>query len=168
MVISKTKKDLKPVLMKGVRGAIKTPYYIISDNEQAIIVLSPGKNGIEFNKTLGYFSNFPGLQTYQCLYGKGIFIIQRNDEKGEAKEFKVVSLNPGKQVLLPAGWGMCIVNTGSSFLAVLRIGFLDSALEDLKPILEKQGFAYYIIEKKGEISFEQNPNYSVRPQIATE
>lgn len=167
MVISKTSKDLKPVLMENVRDAVKNPYYLIKNGEQLIFVVSAGKNGSEFNKILGYFSNFPGMQSYQCLYGQGILIMQRNDE-GEAKEFKVVILNPGRQVIVPAGWGMCIINTGSNFLVVLRNSFLDASFEDSKPILEKQGFAYYVIEKKGEIAFDLNPHYSVHPQIATE
>lgn len=168
MVITKDKKDLKPVLMEGSRRGVKIPYYIILEGEQEIYVVSAGRNGSEFNKIVGYFNNFQGLQTYQCLYGQGIFILQRNDELGEAKEFKIVSLNPGRQVLVPAGWGMCIINTGNALLVVLRNSFLDEKYVDTKPILEKMGFAYYIVEKKGEISFEQNPNYKVHPQIATE
>lgn len=168
MLISKTNKDLKPVLMEGVKGGVKTPYYLIKDRDQLIFVVASGKNGSEFNKTVGYFSNFPGMQSYQCLYGQGIFLMQRNDEAGEAKEFKVVSLNPGKQIVVPAGWGMGMVNTGTSFLVVIRNSLLDVSFEDPKPILEKQGFAYYVIEKKGEISFQQNPNYSVLPQISSE
>ena len=35
--------------------------------------------------------------------------------------------NPGKQISVPAGWGMCIVNTGSNLLAVLRNSFLDNS-----------------------------------------
>lgn len=168
MVITKTNKDLKPVLMKGARGIIKRPYYLIKDKDQLIFVVTPGKNGSEYNKTIGYFSTFPGMQSYQCLYGQGIMVMQRNDELGEGKEFKIVSLNPGKQIIVPAGWGMGLVNTGISFLVVLRNSFLDESFEDSGPILEKQGFAYYVIEKKGEIAFEQNPNYSVHPQISTE
>lgn len=168
MVIAKKKEDLKPVLMEGVRVGVKTPYYLIKDGDQLIFVVSPGRNGSEFNKTVGYFNNFPGMQTYQCLYGQGIFVMQRNDEEGEAKEFKIFTLNPGRQVLVPAGWGMCIVNTGNNLLVVLRNSFLDDKYKDEKPVLEKQGFAYYIVEKKGEISFKQNPNYSVHPQITTE
>lgn len=160
--------DLKPVLMKGAKAVVKHPYYKISESQQAIFVLAPGTNGSEYNKTVGYFSNFPQIATYQALYGQGIFVMQRNDENGEAKEFKVVSLNPGRQVLVPAGWGMCIVNTGLSFLVVLRNSFLDEKFEDAKPILKKGGFAYFVVEKKGEISFEENPNYSVHPQITTE
>lgn len=167
MVISRTDKDLKPVLMKGVKGGIKEPYYLIKDSDQVIFVVSSGRNGNEFNKTVGYFSKFPGMQTYQCLYGQGIFVMQRND-LGEAKEFKVVSLNSGRQVSVPAGWGMCLVNTGNNLLVVLRNSFLDEKNIDEKPVLEKGGFAYYVVEKKGEINFEQNPNYKLHPQITTE
>jgi len=168
MVITKTNKDLKPVLMEGASPTIKTPYYLIKEGEQLIFVIAAGRNGSEFNKTSGYFSSFPGMQSYQCLYGQGILVMQRNDELGEAKEFKVVTLNPGRQVAVPAGWGMGLVNTGSSFLVVLRNSFLDESHKDVKPLLEKQGFAYYVVEKKGEIAFEINPNYRVHPQIATE
>ena len=168
MVITKTKEDLKPVLMEGVRTAIKDPYYLISDEQQLIFVVVPGKNGSEFNKTVGYFSNFQGMQTYQCLYGRGVIVLQRNDEMGEAKEFKILTLNPGRQILVPAGWGICLVNTDTNLLVVLRVSFLDEKYKDPKPILEKRGFAYYVVEKKGEISFEQNSNYQLHPQITTE
>ena len=168
MVVSKTQKDLKPVVMRGAKIGIKTPYYLISDNRQVIFVVAPGRNGVEFNKTVGYFSNFPSMQTYQCLYGQGIFVMQRNDEVGEAKEFKVVSLNPGRQVLVPAGWGMCLVNTGNNYLIVLRNSFLDEKNKDSDPIIKKRGFAYFVIEKKGEINFEENPHYQIHPQITTE
>ncbi len=168
MVIAQADKDLKPVLMKGAKASLKTPYYLIKDEGQLIFVVTPGRNGAEYNKTVGYFSNFPGMQTYQCLYGQGIFIIQRNDEMGEAKEFKIVSLNPGRQILVPASWGLNIVNTGNNYLVVLRNSYLDEKYLDSKPILKKEGFAYYVVEKKGEISFEENPNYKIHPQITTE
>lgn len=167
MVKSINTKDLKPVLMKGAQSEVKQPYYLIEDQEQVIFVVSPGKNGSEFNKTLGYFSNFPLVQTFQCLYGQGIILMQRNDSFG-VKEFKVVTLNANRQVLVPAGWGVCLINTGISYLVVLRIGNADEKYQDIEPILEKGGFAYYIVEKKGEISFEENPSYSFHPQITTE
>ena len=167
MIISVTSQDLKPVLMDGVKAGVKNPYYIIEDKEQVIFVVSPGRNGAEFNKTLGYFSLFPTVQTYQCLFGQGILIMQRNDSFG-AKEFKVVVLTPGKQVLVPAGFGVCFIKTGSNFLVSIRNSNIDKKYLDTNPFIEKQGFAYYVVEKKGEISFEQNPNYKVHPQITTE
>lgn len=168
MIITKTHQDLKPVLMEQTGKGVKIPYYLIVDKEQTIFVVSSGRNGVEFNKTSGYFSDFPGMQTYLCLYGPGILLMQRNDELGEAKEFKMVTLNSYKSVAVPAGWAMCLVNTGSSFLVVLRSSVLDEKYITSKPIIEKQGLAYYIIEKKGEITFEPNPNYHVHPQITTE
>ena len=167
MIISKTAKDLKPVLMEDAQSEVKEPFYVIKDSDQVIFVVSSGKNGSEYNKTVGYFSTYPGMQTYQCLYGQGIFVVQRNQD-GDAKEFRVVVLSPGRQILVPAGSGMCLVNTGNNLLVVLRNSFLEEKYEDSKPILEKKGFAYYIVEKKGEISFDSNPNYKLHPQITTE
>lgn len=168
MIVAKTSKDIKPVVMDKREITNKNPYYEIEDNGQLIYVVSSGTNGSEYNKTIGYFNDYPGMQTYQCLYGQGVIAMQRNDEGDEAKEFKVVSLNPGKQVLVPAGWGMCVVNIGLSLLVVLRNSFLDEKHIDSKPIIKKQGLAYFIVEKKGEIGFEENPNYSLHPQITTE
>lgn len=168
MIITKTLKDLRPVLINRQSGEIKTPYYLIEDNGQAVFVITPGRNGVEFNKTEGYFSTFPGMQNYISLYGSGILLMQRNDELGEAKEFKLVTLNPLKQISVPAGWSMCLINTGSTYLVVLRSSGLDKKYIDIKPIIEKGGLAYFVVEKKGEIVFEPNPNYHVHPQIATE
>lgn len=168
MIIEKTAKDLKPALLDPKVKAVKDPFYIIEGDEAEIFVVSAGLNGTEYNKTVGFFSSFLGVTTYQCLFGQGILLLQRNDEVGEAKEFKVVTLSFGRQVGVPAGWGSVLVNVGKSFLVVLRSGNVDGKYLDEKPVLEKQGLAYYVVEKKGEIAFEQNRNYRVHPQITTE
>lgn len=152
---------------KVIRG-IKNPYYLIEDNGQVIFVVTPGHNGTEFNKTEGYLSTFPAAQTYISLYGSGILLMQRNDEIGEAKEFKLVTLNPLKQISVPAGWSLCLINTGSAYLVVLRSTGPDKKYMETKPIIEKGGLVYFVVEKKGEITFEPNPNYKVHPQITTE
>jgi len=94
--------------------------------------------------------------------------MQRNDEAGEAKEFKVVSLSAGRVVSVPASWAMCIINTGSNFLVVLRNSAMNEKFFDTNPITKKHGLAYHVVEKKGDIAFEQNPNYRIHPQITTE
>lgn len=154
--------------MERLKKGVKTPYYLIADKDQVIFAVSPGRNGTEFNKTSGNFNDFPGIQTYNCLYGSGILLMQRNDELEEAKEFKMVRLSPHRQINAPAGWFVCLVNTGSNFLIVLRDSALSEKYKVPKPILEKKGFAYYIVEKKGEITFEPNLHYRVHPQITTE
>lgn len=168
MVIAKTSKDLKPYLMDSKARVAKNPYYLIASDEQIIYVLMPGLNSIEYNKTTPSMNNLEGVTLYQCLWGQGILVLQRNDQQGEAKEFKVITLNPGRQVGIPAGWGSSLVNVGKGFLVVLRSGGNEENNSNSQAIAEKRGLAYYIVEKKGEIAFEQNPNYSVHPQITTE
>lgn len=168
MVITKSYQDIKPVLMESGRNYIREPYYVIKSNNQIIYILSSGLNNNEYNKTEGFFSNYPASLRYRCLFGQGILLMQRNDDLGEAKEFKVITLSYGKQVDVPSTWGFCLVNTGKNLLVVLGNKDLSKQEIDSKPIYQKRGLAYYVIEKKGEISFEANPNYSVHPQITTE
>lgn len=168
MIITKTSKDLKPVLMEGVKLLVKEPYSMIVGSDQVIFIVNQGMNGNEFNKTEGHVSSYPGVQTFQCLYGQGVLLIQRNDLEGEAKEFKVITLSQGRQVGIPAGWAMCLVNIGKTFLVVVGNIDIRSKYIDPKPVLLKHGLAYYVVEKKGEAGLEQNPNYKLHPQITTE
>lgn len=167
MVITKTRKDLKPFLMDPKAEGVVEPYFLIKVDEQVIFALPHGLNGLEFNKTEGFLTSLKGVQLYQCLYGTGIMLLQRNIEGGEAKEFKVITLNPGRKVGVPAGWLSALVNIGKSFLVVLSNFDLDFKAGK-KWVKEKRGFAYWVLEKKGEVAFEQNPNYRVHPQITTE
>lgn len=168
MVITKTLKDLKPVLMDSKAKGVKEPFYIIEGEEQVVFIVSPGVNGDEFNKTLGHFYRYQGVQVYSVSFGQGVLLMQRNDELGEAKEFKFVNLHPGRQVAVPTGWATCLVNTGKNFLMVIRNSVLSKKFMDEESIIKKHGFAYYVIDKKGDISLEKNPNYRVHPQITTE
>ena len=168
MVITKKYQDIRPVLMEASKNHIREPYYVIKSNNQIIYVVSSGLNGLEFNKTEGFFSNYPGILIYQCLFGQGILLTQRNDETGEAKEFKLTTLSPGKQIGLPSGWAFCLVNIGKNLLVVLGNKDLGAKEMDSKPIFDKVGLAYYVVEKRGEIAFEANPNYLVQPQITTD
>src|SRR3989344_758885 len=119
MIQTKIHKELEDVLMEPKEKGIKEPYFVIRGDNQNITVLNSGKNGIEFNKTYGHFHNYLGVEIFNCLYGQGVLIMQRNDEMGEAKEFKVVTLHPGKQVEVPVGFGHSLVNIGKGYLVVL-------------------------------------------------
>lgn len=169
MIVTKTHRDLEDVLMEPKASGCKEAYFVLSDEGQNITMLTSGNNGSEFNKTHGHFHKSAQMvEVLNCLYGQGLLIMQRNDEVGEAKEFKVVSLNPGKQVTIPAGFGHAVINIGKTFLVVLDNAEVGSQSINDQAVKVKRGFAYYVIEKKGEIAFESNPNYRVHPQIATE
>jgi oxalate decarboxylase/phosphoglucose isomerase-like protein (cupin superfamily) len=168
MVVKKTHKQLEPYLMDVLTKGVDEPYFIIKVDDKSVVVVSPGQNGLEYNKTEGYAISYAGVQLFQCLYGQGVLLLQRNDEEGNAKEFKVVTLNPSKQVTIPSGWVSALVNIGKSFLIILVNPVLEDEFQDRSEIKEKHGLAYYVIEKKGEVSFEQNPNYQHHPQITPE
>lgn len=168
IISTTTKKELKDVLMEPRAATQKPAYHVIRGEGQNITVLLPGLNGDEYNKTYGHFHKYNTVEIYNCLYGQGLVVMQRNDEEGQAKEFKIVGLNPGKQVEVPAGFGHTLVNVGKIFLVVLDNAPESPQMHDYERVKEKKGFAYYIVEKKGEIAFEKNPNYRSSPQITTE
>lgn len=167
MVVTLLRKDLEKALMEPKEVGLKEPGFIIEgDNGERLSVVSSGKNGAEYNKTLGFFHNFPGIEVYHCLYGQGILMMQRNDQEGDCKEVKVVGLRPGMVVEVPSGWGQCLINTGKSFLVVADNGIENVKYHDDQSIKEKAGLAYYVVDRKGNIAFEENPNYSFHPQIS--
>lgn len=169
MIIPFTQKDLKQVLMDPASSEIKDPYMTInygSDGEN-LTVITPGKNGSEFNKTIGFVHRYNGILIYKCIYGKGVIVIQKNDLTGEAKEVLVKGLRPGIEVEVPAGYMHTIYNTGRTILVMVDNGFKESTYKDSTPVIAKKGLAYYVIDKKGEVAFEKNSNYSFHPQITT-
>lgn len=168
MIVTKTHKELKEVLLDPSTSGVKEPYFVIRGDNQSITVLDAGKNGTEFNKTYGHFHKYKGVEIYNCLYGQGVLVMQRNDESGEPKEFKVITLHPGKQVEIPAGFGHCLYNIGRGYLVVLDNAPTKGSIHDYDTVKAKKGFAYYIVEKKGEIGFEFNRCYKSHPQITTE
>lgn len=168
MITTFTKADVKDVLMDGKSGGVKEPYFVIrSENDQNLTVINPGVNGMEFNKTHGFVNKLVGPIIYRCIYGHGVIIIQKNDLDGSAKEVRVLGLRPGVEVEIPAGYAHTIVNTGKNFLITVDNGPKPGINQDLDTLRQRQGLAYYVIDKKGEISFDKNPNYPYHPQIMT-
>lgn len=148
---------------------VKEPYFLIQSEEDGnITVVASGKNGIEYNKTFGLVNKFPGVINLHCLFGQGLLVLQRNDFEGTLKEIKVFSLRPGSSVEIPANSSYCLVNTGRHFLVTLDNMLNNPKYHTTEPILVTKGLAYYVIEKKGEIAFEKNPNYKFHPQLVME
>lgn len=166
MVKAFTSQGLKEVLMDPTSSKIKEPYYLIDGvNNGHITIISTGKNGDEYNKTYGGVQSMPTVLSIHCLFGQGILLMQRQDYNGDAKEVKVVYLRPGTTTEVPAGFVYCFVNTGSNYLVILD-NYIDSNRSSVVDnVKAKRGLSYYIVEKRGEISFEKNPQYTFHPQI---
>lgn len=168
MITTRTHKELEDVLMEPKEKGVKDSYFVIKGDGQNITIISSGLNGVEYNKTYGHFHKYLGAEIYNCLYGQGLCLMQRNDEEGQPKEFRVVSLHGGKQVEVPAGFGHALVNISKDYLVVLDNAPNIVGSRDYEPIKAKQGLCYYVVEKKGEIAFEENPSYKQHPQISSE
>lgn len=168
MIQARTRGEMKDVLMESTAPGVKEPYFVIQgEGEQNITILSPGLNGREFNKTYGHFHNYQETEIYHVVYGQGVLIMQRNDEEGEAKEFKIVSLRSGINIEIPAGYGHALVNVGKTYLVVIDNASNKTDAHNFEPIKKRHGFSYYVVDKKGEIGFEQNHHYKLHPQIST-
>src|SRR3989344_1196164 len=168
MIEPHSRQLLKEVMMDPKSEGVREPYFVIRGDEgQNITILSPGKNGNEFNKTYGHFHNYQGVEIYRVVYGQGILVMQRNDEIGEAKEVSVSNLRSGMTVEVPAGYGHALVNIGKTYLVVIDDAPNTPRANNFELVKEKHGFAYYIVDKKGEVGFEPNSNYHLHPQIAT-
>lgn len=168
MITTRTRQELKDVLMDPKEPGVREPYFVIrGEGGQNITALTPGLNGREFNKTYGHFHNFPEIEIYHVVYGQGLVVMQRNDENGQAKEFRMVTLRPGATVEIPVGYGHSLINIGKTYLVVIDNSPTDAKAHNFEPVKEKHGFAYYVVDKKGEIGFEPNPDYNIHPQIVT-
>lgn len=169
MIEPRTRQELKDVLMDPKGPGVTEPYFVIrGEAGQNITVLTPGLNGNEFNKTYGHFHNYQGMEIYNVVYGQGVLVMQRNDENGEAKEVRVVSLRSGMSVEIPSGYGHCLVNVGKTYLVVIDNAPDFKNAHNFEPVKDKRGLAYYVVDKRGEVGFEPNPNYRLHPQISTE
>ncbi len=169
MIVTVTREQLRPYLLEPkAPGLVKEPYFIIKgEDDEQIIALTPGKNGNEFNKTIGYFHKHQGVISYHITHGQGVILMQRNDSEGESKEVRVVGLRIGTTVEVPAGYGHFLANVGKNYLIAVASGVPSDKLLSTELIDNKRGFAYYLVDKKGDVGFESNHNYKLHPQITT-
>lgn len=133
-----------------------------------LTVVSSGKNGAEYNKTYGLTHTYPGVVTLHCLFGHGVIMTQRYGPEGDVKEVKVHPLRPGATIEIPSSTSYCLVNTGRSLLVTID-NFQNNAKHISTDFLtEHKGMAYYVVERKGEVAFDRNPNYRFHPQLVME
>lgn len=169
MIDQKTYTELKPVLMDPTEPKVKDPYLVIPNSSDGnLTVVSSGKNGSEYNKTYGLTHTYPGVVTLHCLFGHGVIMTQRYGPEGDVKEVKVHALRPGTTVEIPSSTSYSLTNTGRGLLVTID-NFQNNAKHiSTEFITEHKGLAYYVVERKGEVAFDKNPNYRFHPQLVME
>lgn len=161
--------ELKPVLLETEDPKVKEPYITVdSPTDGNLTIISSGRNGSEYNKTFGSVHTYPGVVSVHCLYGHGILMTQRFSPEGDVKEVQVHQLRPGKAIEVPSQTAYCIYNTGRHFLVAFDNFATKQRHSDETLIRQYKGLCYYVVERKGEIAFDKNPNYSFHPQLVME
>jgi glucose-6-phosphate isomerase len=109
----------------------------------AVTILKPGDVGGEYHMTKGhYHEDELAGETYHCLRGSGMIVMQTKD--GMTRE---VEMLPGSIVYIPLGWAHRTVNIGDEDLILLAI-YPDSAGHDYETIKSKP-FQKRIVEIEG-------------------
>jgi glucose-6-phosphate isomerase len=176
-----TIKDALPVLYEKLKATDEILYYkyknIYFEEDEAIFkeynirqditVLSPGKIGKEYKKTIGHFHPLKntGKETYpeyyQVVNGEAIILLQKNGRNNEVEEIIAIEVKKGDYVFIPANYGHIAINTSDDFLILANL--IAANLETLnEAFIEKSGAAYYYIEtKKGKGDWVKNPEYKM-------
>ena len=173
----RTHKKMKEVLMdpNGVGPAFH--YYMIRGGKEQknITIWEPGTISGEYIKTYGHYHVGKLDETYWILFGEGIALLQKlaTNQKGEmipnvVEEFKAIPVKPGDSVYMPPGWGHLVVNVGKTYFATaddspVNFEEKDEASlpghADYELVKQMQGFAYYVVEKDGQLALVKNKKY---------
>jgi glucose-6-phosphate isomerase len=123
-----------------------------------ISVLHPGKVGSEFFMTRGHLHQRADRpETYYCLAGHGILLMESLNGKVEAAEMR-----PGNLVYVPPFWIHRSVNVGSETFATL-FSYPADAGQNFEIVRKAGGFALLVVEDDiGGWKLSTNPRYVAR------
>ncbi len=117
-------------------------------------IIYPGKIGNEYFMTKGhYHSIIDTAEVYYCLKGYGCLLMETPDG-----EWNVQELIPGKAIYVPKKWAHRSINLSQDEKLITFFAFRADAGHDYKTI-ETKGFRKIIIEKDGEFTIANNPEW---------
>jgi glucose-6-phosphate isomerase, archaeal len=129
-----------------------------------ISALNPGKVGSEFFMTRGHLhQRADRSETYYCLSGHGILLLEDLEGRVEAAEMRTGSL-----VYVPPFWVHRSVNIGSEIFATL-FSYPADAGQNFEIVRKARGFKLLVVndEHKG-WKLVPNPRYAVRTRAEIE
>lgn len=150
-------------------------------SKRNITVWEPGTVGGEYIKAYGHYHITNFVETYKVLEGEGLLLLQMRKKDASQKfideeiaSFEAIKVKAGDVLVIPAFAGHAMVNTGKTWLVTsddspVNFDEGDSASmpqhADYEPFRKMHGFAYYAIEKDGNVEFIKNANYKSVPPI---
>lgn len=134
-----------------------------------LLVLSEGRIGREYVKTRGHVASC--AEAAQCpevfgvLHGHALFLAQQPaGEPGrpacwsEVRDVRWIEAQPGQKVVVPADYGVVVINLGGGPLALSHLVAADAWPVHLV-YQQLGGAAYYVVERDGAPAAEPNPRY---------
>ena len=175
----RTFSEIKPVLF-AKKTKVKKFYYMYRDVAPSpsfkkyglrydITVIPHHEIGREEAKTTGHYhahvrkTHLSYPEVYQIIRGQAIYIFQKKTDS-RIDDVIVTSAKAGDVILVPPNYGHVTVNPSKETLVMANFVYTGFKSK-YKPILEKHGAAYYVIEKNKKISFLINPSYKMVPKI---
>lgn len=137
-------------------------YAVFRGKESNVTVLLPGKVGKEFYKTHGHYHLHGEEESYTVLYGSGLLIIQKElSDNDSGLDFKAIELSEGKGFVVPAGYGHALINPTDDIL-ITEDKESSFAGHNYEPIKKMRGFAKYVVEEDGKVTYIDNVHYNKR------
>lgn len=174
---TRTQADMKPVLLYPDAVGPATHYYMIrgGSEQHNVTVWEPGTVGGEYIKAFGHYHVDDLPETYWIQNGEGFAILQKLEENASGEliadkvaELKIIPVKAGDKLDIPVRYGHLVVNTSDTFLVTVDDSPVDFGDQDpaghpghadYSLVEQMHGFAYYIIDYKGQPSLVKNPNY---------
>ncbi len=156
---ARTLQDLRPVLKDSFATGPDIVYQVFTnlDNKWVNMTqIDPGIYQGEFAKTFGHFHLDGKDETYHVDSGKGLAILQKENE------VLLIKAGPGDEIIIPHNYGHAWVNIDASPL-ILYDNHNDPK-SDYEQIKNNHGMAYYITDGNGHVNAVPNPNYKNLPE----
>ncbi|WP_088552807.1 glucose-6-phosphate isomerase family protein [Calderihabitans maritimus] len=152
-------------MYRGVHWRQDREKFLQHDIRYDITVILPGLIGQEYIKTVGHFhplkpqSSETYPEYYEVLSGEALYLLQKNNRRGEVEEVLVVEAKKGDKVYIPPGYGHITINPGNEPLVMANL--VEANFSSIyEPFAAKRGAAYYYIQnEKGQGEFVKNPYY---------
>jgi oxalate decarboxylase/phosphoglucose isomerase-like protein (cupin superfamily) len=166
--------SLREVLFDKVSIGPSSSYWVFSEIGdklwENLTVLSPGRYGIEFNKTYGhYHSSSNETEIYKLLSGQGIFLLQKKFLSGtewiknKVSEVIFIQAEAGDEIKVPHDFAHSWTNIGTTPLVLLDNWKWGHTEEDYSPIKTLGGMSYYFTAQKNDLKFMVNKMYAYVP-----
>jgi glucose-6-phosphate isomerase len=127
--------------------------------------------GEEFNKTVGHYhppassSSCTYPETYEVIWGKAIYLLQKallKEEGQEVVNVVAITAQAGDRVIIPPGYGHITINPSLTEPLLMANATADGFKSIYEPLAQTRGGAYYLTVQG---KWVENLNYTHRSSL---